>query len=62
MDSNFEGSHVNSYEQTPDLVDVFDLSKQLEEPRIQTCSFFVYTIDENSELSFLLRAKKIDSK
>ena len=40
----------------------FDLIKQIEEPRISTCSFFVYTIDENSELSFLLRSKQVDSK
>lgn len=41
---------------------VVDSIKTLESARLNTCSFFVYTIDENSELSFLLRSKKLDSK
>ena len=39
-----------------------DLVNQLEEPRISTCSFFPYTISHNSELAFMMRCKKTDSK
>lgn len=34
----------------------------METPRIRSCSFFPYTLDENSEISILFRCKKSDSK
>lgn len=39
-----------------------DLVNTLDEPRISTCSVFPYTISHSSELSFLMRCKKTDSK
>jgi len=41
---------------------VVDTIKTLESARLNSCSFFAYSIDENSELSFLMRSKKLDSK
>lgn len=39
-----------------------DLINQLDEPRLSTCSVFPYSISHNSELAFLMRCKKSDSK
>ena len=39
-----------------------DLANELDEPRISTCSVFPYTISHNSELAFMMRCKKTDSK
>jgi hypothetical protein len=38
------------------------IMSKMETPRILSCSFFPYTIDENSQLSILFRCKKSDSK
>jgi hypothetical protein len=41
---------------------IFNLQSVLETPRIRSCSFFPYTLDENSDISILFRCKKTDSK
>jgi len=41
---------------------VADAARDLESARIKSCSLFAYSIDENRELSFLMRSKKLDSK
>ena len=43
-------------------ININDLVNQLEEPRINTCSMYAYTIDENSDIAILMRCKKTDSK
>jgi len=48
--------------QLQEMLEVSDAIRELESPRISSCSFFAYTIDENSELSFLMRSRKLDSK